>query len=354
MSKLFIPGPVSIAPEVLAAQARPMLPYPGLEYEELFRRITERSRRIFLTENIVMPLALSQPGAQEVMLRNFVSHKLLCCVNGSVSQQWADIAAALGLETILLESEWGEPVFPNEFRQALEQTPVEAILLVHVEPSTGVISPLTELAQIAHEVRPDALLIVDASSSLGGIAFSSDELGLDVVFAESCQCLALPPGLTLASVSARAFERAAANPQRGTAFDLTRFDKLHRPGAFLGIPPLSLLYALDTQLDRMMLEGLDNRYQRHTDQSAFLQRWLNNAGFPLIAIDGYQSDTVLVFRNAFGWNFPDLDQYLLQRGLRIANGAGMFKDRCFRIAVMGETTQSDCEALTLALSEYKG
>ncbi len=100
-----------------------MLPYPGLEYEELFRRITERSRRIFLTENIVMPLALSQPGAQEVMLRNFVSHKLLCCVNGSVSQQWADIAAALGLETILLESEWGEPVFPNEFRQALEQTP---------------------------------------------------------------------------------------------------------------------------------------------------------------------------------------------------------------------------------------
>jgi alanine-glyoxylate transaminase/serine-glyoxylate transaminase/serine-pyruvate transaminase len=80
-----------------------------------------------------------------------------------------------------------------------------------------VISPLTELAQIAHEVQPDALLIVDASSSLGGIAFSSDELGLDVVFAESCQCLALPPWADPGFSSARAFERAAANPQRGTA-----------------------------------------------------------------------------------------------------------------------------------------
>lgn len=354
MSRLFLPGPVDVAPEVLAAQAKPMLVFPGPEYEDLIHRVQEKIRRIFLTQNLVTPIGLSGPGMQEILIRNFVQRRVLCCINGGVSQQWADIAAAAGVEVIALEAEWGEPIFPAEFRAALETHPVDAITLLHVEPTTGVINPLAELAEIAAAVQPEALLMVDASSSLGGIPFDTDGWSIPVVFSEGQECLALPPGLSLLALSNSAFERANIVENRGYAFDLTRFNKLHRQGGLPGIPPLSLIYALDAQCDRILLEGLESRCERHAGLAEQVQGWLQNAGFPLIALPGYQSATLTAFRNVTGWNFTDLDQYLLQRGLRIANGAGMFKDRVFRIALMGEVTQADIEALTLALSEYKG
>lgn len=352
MTRLFTPGPVNIAPEVLAAQARPMLPYPGQEFEDLFRRIEEKIQRIFFTQNSVFTIPLTGTGMQDILVRNFVTHRVLCCVNGDISLQWQEVAEADGKEVALLEKEWGEPILPDELRSSLEQNPVDAVCLVHIEPSTGVISPLAELAAVVADF-PETLLMVDASASLGSVQLETDAWGLPIVFGETHNCLSLPPGLSLAAISSQALEQASKNTDRGYVFDLIKFEKARRHATIPVMPPISLMYALETQCDRIWLDGFENRINRQTELSGHLQSWLAEAGFPLASTAGYQSDTVLCIQNTRGWSFDDLNQYLTQRGLKISNGVGRWRDRVFRIGIMGEITAEDVDALTTALSEYK-
>lgn len=329
-----------------------MLPYPSLEFEDLFRRLEEKVRRIFNTQNSVFTLPLSDAGMQDALLRNFVNRRVLCCVNGGIAQQWQEIAEAAGKEVFVLEKEWGEPILPEELHSALEQQAVDAVCLVHVEPTTGVISPLAELAAVA-AAYPETLLMVDASASLGGVRLETDAWDLPVVFGETHYCLGLPPGLSLAAISPEALKRASENTDRGYVFDFVKFEKARRHATMTDTPPISLMYALETQCDRIWLEGFENRIARQVELSGRLQSWLPEAGFPLASAEGYQSDTVICVRNSRGWSFDDLNQFLTQRGLKIGNGVGRWKDRVFRIGVMGEITPEDVDALTTAFSEYK-
>lgn len=50
MSPMFVPGPVDVAPEVLAAQTRPMMPHRSKEFEAIFQRASEKSRQLFYTQ----------------------------------------------------------------------------------------------------------------------------------------------------------------------------------------------------------------------------------------------------------------------------------------------------------------
>jgi len=352
MAPMFVPGPVDVAPEVLAAQAKPMLPHRSKEFEAIFHRAEGKARKLFYTEYRVFLATSSGSGMQEAGIRNFVKENVLSCINGAFSQRWNKVALANGKNADAIEVPWGQAITPDMLREALKKKFYEAVTIVHNETSTGVMNPLQELTQVVREVSPDTLIMVDAVSSLGGVKIEMDAWGIDFLLTSSQKALALPPGLALAGTSDRALKKAESVENRGWYFDLVLMEKHRLKDSTPMTPVMPLIYALDVQLDRIFAEGLEARFARHAALAERTQSWAVSKGMRMFSADGYHSKTVSTIYNTFGWDISALNQFLLQRGMRISNGYGDMKGKTFRIAHMGEIQLSDVEALIEALELY--
>jgi predicted phosphoserine aminotransferase len=352
MSRMFVPGPVDVDPEVLNAQARAMLPHRSKEFEAIFRGVEEKARRLFFTEGRVFIVAASGSGLQEAAVRNLVREKVLCCVNGAFASRWYDVALANGKIADKLETAWDEPITPELVADILQGSDYEAITLVHNETSTGLENPVQEIAARVRQVSPDTLICVDAVSSLGGARLEMDSWGLDFLLTSSQKCLALPPGLALCAVSDRAMQRAEQVPGRGWYFDLLLYEKHRLKDSTPATPAMSLIFALDLQLDRILAEGLEERFARHSAMAEQVQSWAGQRGQALYAPPGFRSRTVTTVKNEAGLDIGELNRFLLQQDMRIANGYGALKGKTFRIAHMGDTLPADIEKLLIAMDEY--
>lgn len=352
MTYLFVPGPVDVDPEVLAAQAQPMLPHRSEEFETIFRHASQKASQLFYTTERVFITASSGSGLQEAAVRNLARENVLSCVNGAFGKRWYTVALANGKTADLLETEWNQPVEPEQVAKTLQKKHYEVITVVHNETSTGVQNPIPEIAAAVREISPETLICVDAVSSLGGAKIEMDAWGLDMLLTSSQKCLALPPGLGLAAVSDRALEYAAQVPNRGWYFDLLLLEKHRLKDSTPATPALSLIYALNLQLDRILAEGLENRFARHSAMAQRVQSWAVSRGLGVYAPEGYRSQTVTTVDNRTGIEVPALNRFLMQREMRIANGYGPLKGLTFRIAHMGETRLEDVERLLVAVDEF--
>jgi aspartate aminotransferase-like enzyme len=173
-----------------------------------------------------------------------------------------------------------------------------------------------------------------------------------MLLTSSQKCLALPPGLALGAVSDRAMEKAKSVENRGWYFDLLRMEKHRVKDSSPATPAMSLIYALDFQLDRIFAEGLDNRFARHSAMAKRVQEWAEAHDLPIYAPTGYRSQTVTTIRNDRKISVSDLNAFLKQREMRIAGGYGPIKESTFRIAHMGETQMHDIEDLLGAMEEF--
>ena len=352
MSRMFVPGPVDVADEVLQAQAAPMLPHRSKEFEAIFRRTAEKAQQLFYTQYRVFQIAGSGTGLQEAAIRNFVDKRVLSVVNGAFADRWWEVAVSNGKDVEKLSFDWDAPASPDRIADAVRTGGFEAVAVVHNETSTGLQNPVKEIAEAVHAVSPDTLIFVDAVSSLGGAKIEMDAWGLDMVLTSSQKCLALPPGLALGAVSDRAMEKAKSVENRGWYFDLIRMEKHRLKDSSPATPVMPLIYALDFQLDRIFAEGLDNRFVRHSAMAKRVQEWAEAHDQSIYAPVGYRSQTVTTIKNDRGINISDLNTFLKQRDMRIANGYGQLKDKTFRIAHMGEIQMEDVEKLLAAMEEF--
>jgi len=352
MTHMFVPGPVDVAPEILAAQTKPMLPHRSKDFEAIFRGSEEKAKQLFYTQFRVFQAASSGSGMQEAGIRNFVQTDVLSCVNGAFAQRWYDVAVANGKNADKLEVEFGEAITPDLLRAALQKKHYEAVTIVHNETSTGVENPLADLCKVIQEVSPDTLILVDAVSSLGGVKIEMDKLGLDFLLTSSQKCLALPPGLALAAASDRALAKAETVSNRGWYFDLLLMEKHRIKDSTPMTPAMALIFALDKQLDRILEEGLENRFARHAAMSRKVQDWAIAHGMEPLAKPEYRSKTVVTIKNSLNWDISALNKFLQTRGMRIANGYGKIKDLTYRIATMGETTMENVDALLTAMDDF--
>jgi len=349
---MFVPGPVDVDDEILQAQAQPMLPHRSAEFEEIFRRASEKAQSLFFTQHRVLLSASSGTGFQEAAIRNLVDKKVLSCVNGAFADRWHDVAVTNGKEVQKLEFEWDQPVDPDRVAAAVKKSGSEALTIVHNETSTGMQNPVKEVAEAVRAVSPDTLILVDAVSSLSGAKIETDTWGLDMVLTSSQKALALPPGLALATVSERALEKAKMVENRGWYFDLLRLEKHRVKDSSPATPAMSLIFALDRQLDRIFEEGLENRFARHSAMARHVHKWAEAQGLSMYAPEGFRSQTVTTIKNEREINVSDLNAFLKKRGMRIANGYGPLKNITFRIAHMGEIQISDLDELFAVMEEY--
>jgi len=352
MSRMFVPGPVDVADEVLAAQTKPMIPHRSKDFEATFRRCDEKLRQVFFTERPVYISTSSGSGLQEAGIRNFANETVLSCVNGAFAKRWYDVAVANGKQADKLEVAWGEVIRPEQLAEALKAKPYEVVTIVHNETSTGAENPLKELAEVVHKVSPDTLILVDAVSSLAGAKVEFDAWGLDFLLTSSQKCFALPPGLSFGAASERAMKKAETVKFRGWYFDLLLLEKHRAKDSTPMTPAMSLIWALDVQLDRMLTEGMENRFARHSAMAKRTQEWASSQGMEPLAPAGFRSKTVSTINNTRNMDIAALNEFLKPKGLRIANGYGDLKGKTYRIAHMGEINMSDVDKLLGLMDEF--
>lgn len=347
----FIPGPSWVHPEVLAAQARPVIGHRERLTAEIHTQCEAGLKAVFQTENRVLISTSSGSGLMEAAVRCLVRQRALHLVCGSFSKRWFDMATACGKQPVKLEVEAGRGFSGAMLADHLTKAePYEAIFITHNETSTGVMNPVDELIDAARG-HGDPLICVDTVSSMSGVSIPVDELGIDYCLTSSQKCFSLPPGLAFASVSPRCYEVAREVENRGWYLDLLNLEKYAVKGHYPSTPAITLMYALAHQLARMFEEGLENRYRRHRDMASKVRAW-GVEHLDLFAEDGFRSETLTTVTNTREVDFTDLSAYLKGHGMVIANGYGDLKNKNFRIAHMGDIPGDALDALLDLMTAY--
>lgn len=324
------------------------------ECADLVGRIEEKIKQVFFTDSRVYITASSGTGLQEAAVRNCVRSRVLNCVNGAFADRWREVTEANGKENEILAVEWGEAITPKLVTDRLQGGSFDAITVVHNETSTGVTSPIDEIASAVRSLPngDDIMILVDSVSGLSGARLEFDAWDLDVVFTSSQKAFALPAGLGFCAVSDRALARAETVKDRGYYFDFVLLEKYLKRNQTPATPAISLLYALDRQLDDMLAEGMENRFERHLHMRDRTIEWARGRGFNLFAAEGFRSPTVTCLTNDLGLDVVALNQYLRRDGMIISNGYGPLKGKNFRIAHMGDAQLSELNTLLQSIDRY--
>jgi aspartate aminotransferase-like enzyme len=351
--KLFIPGPTHVRDEILQAQAAPMIGHRAKEYSDLQAEVTPKLQKMLYTGQRVYLFASSSTGVMEGAIRQASNKTMLNTVCGAFSKRWHQITQRNGVACDKLEVPMGQAITPELVDEALSQGDYDAITIVLNETSTGIMNPIKEIAAMIHAKYPDVLILVDAVSGMAGAKIEFDAWGLDVCLAGVQKCFALPPGLTVCAVSDRARERCQTVPNRGFYFAWDAMDGKYEKHQTPATPAISLIQALNVQMDAILAEGLDNRWARHEEMAHFVQDWARKY-FKLYSDERYLSHTVTNIENNRGISVADLNKALGERGAMISNGYGTLKEKCFRIAHMGDITLDDLKWLTAQIEDILG
>jgi aspartate aminotransferase-like enzyme len=336
---------------VLAALGRPMISPWSDEGAALFASLQPPLRRLFRTTQPVLITASSASGMAEAAVRNSVDRRVLVVVGGFFGEWLARIAEACGKEVVRLSVPAGRTLEPDQLEQLLDGPPVDAVALVHSDTSTGALAPVAELARVVR-ARSNALVLVDAVTSVGALPVETDAWGLDFVFTGSQKALALPPGLGLAVASERMRERAARRSDRGWYFDLLKYDEAARSSRPTQTPALSLIYALERQLGRIEVEGgVEARWRRHRAMLDVIERWAGEQPeFPLLARPGRRSWAVSALTPPPRLPVPEILSRMRARGFTVAGGLGDLAERVIRIGHMGDLEPRHLEAMLVELA----
>jgi len=343
--KLFIPGPVEVSPATYEAMTTPVFGHRSPDFVALYESVQPGLQDLFMTKDPVFISTSSAWGVMEGAVRNLTKKKVLNCMCGAFSDKWNDVSERCGFPSGQLSVEWGSHIDPEDLRRELSTGEYDVVTLVHNETSCGMMNPLEDLAAVLREF-PDVISVVDSVSSFSAVPIPKDEWGIDVLLTGSQKALALPPGLSLISVSERAMKRAETVEGRGYYFDFLEFRKNHEKGMTPSTPVIPLIHALRQKLEEIAAEGLENRYRRHADLNTMVHEWAANHGFELLPQPAYASKTLSCIRNT-----RDLDLAAVNKRLKeefrmvIDTGYGKLKGKTFRISNMGNETPGSIREL---------
>jgi len=353
--KLHIPGPTEVSDKTFEAFRTPMIGHRSQDFKNLYAAVMPNLQALLYTERLVYLGTSSAWGIMEGAVRNLVSDGVLNCMKGAFSDKWFDVAKRCGKQAEALQVDWGSPILPEQIDERLATGKFDAVTLVHNETSTGVMSPLYDIAMLKSKY-PDVMFIVDSVSSLSGVIIEFDKLGIDLLLAGTQKAFALPPGLSVFTASQAALDRAESINNRGYYFDLIEFQKNAEKGMTPSTPSIGHIYALKSKLEEIMAEGLDARFARHAKLAQMTRDWATRQGFTLFPEDGYESQTLTCVNNGAKpggreIDVPTLQGLMKQRGILIDGGYGRIKGKTFRLSSMGDETKETMQSLYNLLDE---
>ena len=353
--KLHIPGPVEVSEKTFQAFCRPMIGHRGQGFKDLYAKIQPQLQQLLYTKQLVYISTSSAWGVMEGAVRNLVAKKVLNCMCGAFSDKWLDVSKRCGKEAEALQVPWGSPIRADEVDKKLATGQFDALTVIHNETSTGVMSPLAEIAALKKKY-PDVMFIVDAVSSMTATKIEFDALGLDVLLAGTQKAFALPPGAAVFVCSPAALAKAATAKDRGYYFDFVEFQKNAEGSMTPSTPSIGHIHALASKLEDMFAEGLDARFARHQKLAGLTHAWAAKHGFTLFPEKGFESVTLTCVNNGARSGGRVVDVAKLQKlvkdgGFLIDGGYGKIKGTTFRISNMGDETEASMNTLYAVLDQ---
>jgi len=340
--KLFIPGPVNILPEIYEAMSQPMIGHRMKEYADLHGRVKNNLKRLMKTDSRVFLSTSSAFGAMEGAIRNLVKGRCANFCNGAFSDKWHDVTIRCGKEADPVKVPWGQPITAELVDTTLATGRYDSMTMIHNETSTGVLSPLQEIAAVMRKY-PDVVFIVDTVSSMSALPIYVDELGVDCCIFGVQKAFALPPGLAVFTATEKAIKRASTVENRGYYFDFMEFVSNDEKDNTPSTPCISLIYGLDCQLQRIFAEGLEARWARHQNMAERTASWAVGNGFGLYAPQGARSVTLTSIANSRGVDLAAIKKRLGEKGYAFDDGYGKIKGQTFRIAHMGDLQPAELD-----------
>lgn len=353
--KLFIPGPVEVTPEALHDMSVPMVGHRSKDYEKIHAHCVENVKKVLYTDKFLLVGSCSSTGLMEAAVLNLSRKKILSVVLGAFSKRWHDIALANGKPADKLDYEWGLAAKPEDIDKKLAEGGYDLVTLVYNETSTGVMSPLKEINDVVKK-HPDVILAVDAVSGMAAAKVEVDTWDIDYILAGTQKAWSLPPGLAVAAVSERCFERAAEVENRGFYFDLLTYKQYgagKRTNQTPSTPAISLVHALGRQAERYSRD-LEGHWKKHIVMRDMVHDWVAKRGFELFAEKGYESLSLTCIKNTREIDVAGLNKKLGERGYALSNGYGALKEKTFRIAHMGTMTPPEVRDLLLNVDDIMG
>jgi aspartate aminotransferase-like enzyme len=353
--KLHIPGPVEVSEKTFRAFSSPMIGHRGQGYKDLYAKIQPQLQQLLATKQLVYLSTSSAWGVMEGAIRNLVAKKVLNCMCGAFSDKWLDVSKRCGKEAEALQVAWGSPIRAGDVDKKLATGQFDVMTLIHNETSTGVMSPLAEIAALKKKY-PDVMFIVDSVSSMTAVPLKFDELGVDVLLAGTQKAFAMPPGFAVFVCSPAALAKAGTMKDRGYYFDFVEFQKNAEQNMTPSTPSVSHTYALSSKLDEFFAEGLEARYARHRKTNQMIRDWANANGFTLFPESGFESLTLTCINNGAKSggrvvDVPKLQKLVKDQGFLIDGGYGKIKGTTFRISNMGDETEASMNQLIAALDK---
>ena len=351
------PGPANVSPRVLRALATPLLGHLDPAFLSIMDDTVYLLRQVFQTSNhVTIPISGTGSAGMEAALCNVVEpgDTVVIGINGYFGERLAEMASRYGARVVRVEAEWGLPLELEKFQKALKaERSVKVVAVVHAETSTGVLQPLDGLANLARS--HDALLLVDAVTSLGGIDLRVDDWEIDICYSGTQKCLGAPPGLSPLTFGPRAVEvlRSRKTKVANWYLDLTPLgqywggERIYHHTA-----PISMIYALREALRIVDEEGLQKRFARHRRSARALWAGLEAMGIGLIAPEGYRAYSLTTVRIPEGVDDAALRRTLLEDwGIEIGGGLGPLRGKAWRVGLMGYNSTAKSVLTFLAALE---
>lgn len=342
---LRVPGPTPVPARILAEMTRPMINHRGPEFAAILRRVTARLQYFFQTASPVLTFPASGTGGQEAAVANLFSagdHVIALSI-GNFGDRLATIAGKFGLKVTKVDFPWGEAADPEKVAAHLRASgPYKGVLVTHNETSTGVTNDIETLSKIIRQHNPDALIVVDAVSSLGCVPLEMDPWDIDVVLTGSQKGWMVPPGLMMVGIGPRAWEanKTANLPRFYFDWELARkgLEKWQNPTT----PPVALFYALDLALEMMLEEGRDAIFERHQRAGDYVRGRARALGLQLLADHPRASNTVTAIRTPEGIETKTLLKVLREQDhVVFAGGQGRLDGKIVRVGHLGGFEQQE-------------
>lgn len=342
------PGPSMISPRVMRALGAPMLSHLDAQFVEIMDDLRARLGRIARAPDGSLAFAVSGTGTSgmETAVANLVGPdtRVLSVVTGYFGDRLAQMCARYGGTVRRVDAEWGRAIDPDAVRSALKEAGADVVTIVHAETSTGVLNPLQAVAALARD--HDALVIVDAVTSLGGMPLDAGGWHLDAVYSCSQKCLGAPSGMAPVVFSPRALARKV--PCRSFYFDLGLLEDYWVRRKYHHTMSASLIYALRESLVIVEEEGLEARWARHERHHLAFAAGLQAMGLRLLPPEGERLWTLNAVSVPQGADDAAVRKHVLDRfNMEIGAGLGPLAGRIFRVGLMGASSSAALVALCL-------
>ncbi|HEY2259205.1 MAG TPA: alanine--glyoxylate aminotransferase family protein [Solirubrobacteraceae bacterium] len=348
------PGPSNVTPAALEAMQRPLLGHLDPALHELMDELVAMLRATYrASSGLVLPLQATGTSGMEAGLAHLLEpgETAIIAVNGFFGRRVVEIARRVGAEVVAVEADWGQHVSNDRLLQALDDNPAaRLVVVVHAETSTGVEHPLAELGAALRD--RDVLLMADCVTSLGGVELDFDGWGVDFAYSCTQKCLGAPPGMSPLAISDRALERIGArNHPLPYSYDLGLLERywIERPAVYHHTAPVLHIYALYEALREVTEEGLERRWQRHSQAAAHLQDELRSRGLKLLAEPDHQLAPLTAIRVPEAIDGKRVQtRLLLEHEVEIGGGLGPSAPAMWRIGLMGYNARIEVADRVLA------